>query len=432
MKMNVKESPVSVVKLMPNFKFWISVCCLLYWFSNDGFNQSELDNNLIINPGIEEIANSIDQVLDVAVGLGNFRRPWQERKKSNIAQISVEPYGWRKFCSFNGTAFGGVNEHYAFSGNISMRIRINWRTGSNQVMPGNIAASLLQPMEPGCDYRFGIWVARSPDDPERINNGTLRIKGIQGKARSLEYSPEDSAYLEFQIPLHEMEVGEYRYYEGDFTALSDDTHLYIEIITDEFVFGRKARRIHRRCNNMRGGCHPITLASIIFDDVSLVDISGCNEKKILETEAEPEEVVEIGEFISFSAFYSDWVNKDTLRYYFHHDHPHLTEKELTKLIHDFQYFEGRVVSVHGFTDSTGTIQYNRELSLKRAEYISDQLQELGIHQEFEISSKGSCTEPSCNSPEECRRVEVILKSYFPMQDKKKNDSMGDAKLQLGN
>lgn len=83
--------------------------------------QTIQSGNLIINPGKEEIASSIDNVLDVSVGLRNFRRPWQERRKSDVAQVSVEPFGWRKFCSFNGTAFGGVNEHYALSGDIFMR-----------------------------------------------------------------------------------------------------------------------------------------------------------------------------------------------------------------------------------------------------------------------------------------------------------------------
>ena len=378
--------------------------------------QTVQSKNLIKNPGLEELINPIEGQLEVGVGLRNFRRPWQQVCTSTIDYVNVGPIDWQKFCFFTGTGFGAVNENYARTGDVFMRFRVRWGVRSNSISGGNIAASLHQPMEPGCDYRFGIWVARSPDDPERINNVTLRIKGIQGKVRSLEYSPEDSAYLEFPIPLHEMEIGEYRYYEGDFTALSDDDHLYLEVNTDEFVFGRKARRIHRRCNNMRGSCHPITLASIIFDDVSLVDISGCNEKMIKEPETEPEEIVENGEFISFSTFSSDWVKKkDTMRYYFHHDHPYLTEKELTKLIRDFKEFEGRIVSVHGFTDSTGTIQYNRELSFKRAEYILDQLKELGINQEIEISGKGPCTEASWISPEECRRVELIRKPPYPVQ-----------------
>jgi len=400
-----------------NCKYYLLILFGLCFQVSVAKAQLVIENNLIKNPGLEDLIAPKELQLEVGVGLRSLRRSTSMNLDvDNITRVSVGPLKWRKFCFFNGTAFAAIDENHARSGDVYMRLRVHWGIRSNRVSGGNIAASLHQPMEPGCDYRFGIWVARSPDDPERINNVSLRIKGLQGKVRALKYSPQDTAYLEFNIPIHEMEVGEYRYYEGVFTALSDDTHIYLEANTDEFVFGRKARRIHRRCSKMRGGCHSIPLASIIFDDVSLVDISGCHEKLFKEAEEMPEEVVEVHELISFSQLSSDWVQQDTARFYFHHDYSYMSQEELDRFMQYFEDFEGRMVSIHGYTDSTGGYSYNKELSTLRASYISDHLQEMGMDQQLEVSGMGPCNDSSCNSLEECRRVEVIWVPRKPSQE----------------
>ena len=388
--------------------FFLSIC-FLFFQSTIAQSPLNIDINLIKNPGIEYLINSVDNQLDVGIGLKYFRSPRESQKKSNRDYVLVDPVGWPKFCFFSGYAFGAVNENYARTGSVFMRLEIYWIMRQNRVNPGNISATLYHPLEPGCNYRFGIWVARSPDDPERINNVTLRIKGIQGKVRSLEYSPEDSAYLEFQIPLDEMEVGEYRYYEGDFTALSNDDHLYLEVNTDEFVVGRKARRIQRRCSRMPSGCGGVQLASIIFDDVSLVDISGCNEDLFKVPVEQPEKVKEAYEFITLSRSFSDWVQVNTASFYFHHDQPNLDSEELERFRFFLKKLDGRIESIHAYTDSTGSITYNQELSSLRASYISEQLQKMDIHDQPKVMGNGECTHVSCTTLEHCRRVEVIWK-----------------------
>lgn len=303
-------------------------------------------SNIIKNPGIEKYISSIDREIEIGLGLRAFmNKSGGKVDRENISRVLMTPLDWRKFCIFSGRTYCATAENNANSGQCYMQLNINWNPTGNTISNGAIVASLHHPLESGCEYRFGIWVTRSVDHPNRLNNATITIQGLRGETNALQYSPEDSFYLAFEISLHEMEVGEYRYYEGEFTALSEDTHLLIKSSSSEFEFDRRARRIHRRCNRMTGGCGPIKLVSIAFDDVSLHDISDCREQPELVPDIPLEPVTQILEFIS--ANFSDRIVKDTATFYFNHDHPYLSSEEIERLREFYQKLDGQIVSIQG-------------------------------------------------------------------------------------
>jgi outer membrane protein OmpA-like peptidoglycan-associated protein len=76
-------------------------------------------------------------------------------------------------------------------------------------------------------------------------------------------------------------------------------------------------------------------------------------------------------------------------------------------------FSGLDVFICGFTDSTGTVDHNLELSLKRAEAVSDYLTEHGVErqrlkpqgfgEDYPVASNGTADGRSLN-----RRTEIVL------------------------
>ena len=290
-------------------------------------------SNLILNPGMEEHSNCIEARIENAKGcLRSMYRNGElkTRDKEGISHVSMVPLNWRKFCIFHGRTYCGVSDNHAKSGDCYMELRSVWHPTSNTLGDGQIAASLKQPLEPGCEYSFGIWVSRSNKDPGRMKNTTIGIQGLRGCTHSLEYSPGDSFYLEFNFPLQEVEVGEYIYFEGIFTALSEDTHLLITSRAHEFEFDRQARRIHRRCKRMKGGCHSVNLAKVTFDDVFLYDINDCGKREEKTTDKKPKYAAQQHDFINLTLS-PDIAPRDTATFYFKLDHPHLCEDEMRGL-----------------------------------------------------------------------------------------------------
>ncbi|TVR88832.1 MAG: hypothetical protein EA411_03860 [Saprospirales bacterium] len=393
-----------------NLKYFLLAVLGLGLITDKAQGQNCPGSNMILNPGMEEYSNCIEVAIENKAGSlrSKYRNTDVEtRDREDISRVLMESPDWRKFCIFHGRTYCGVSDNNAKSGKCYMELTAVWHPTSNSLGDGQIAASLNQPLKPGCEYRFGIWVSRSVEDPGRMENTTIGIQGLRGCTRSLEYSPEDSFYLEFNFPLQEVEVGEYKYFEGVFTALSDDTHLLITSRVDDFEFDRQARRIHRRCKRMKGGCHYINLAAVTFDEVSLYNISDCGKRAEKTTDKEPNYTGQQHDFINLTLSPPDIVSRDTATFYFNLDHPHLCEDEMKRLREFQEEMDGRIIAIHAYTDLTGSKEYNKNLSSLRAAHIGDVLLENEVNLKAKIKGHGPCTSDNCTSIEQCRRAIVI-------------------------
>lgn len=67
------------------------------------------------------------------------------------------------------------------------------------------------------------------------------------------------------------------------------------------------------------------------------------------------------------------------------------------------------VEIKGFTCDVGTLKQNNELALKRAQVISQKLQEAGVSKERILSVEGLGKCCYKDSPAESRRVEITIK-----------------------
>lgn len=88
--------------------------------------------------------------------------------------------------------------------------------------------------------------------------------------------------------------------------------------------------------------------------------------------------------------------------------------ELNRLAKFLKQFPGKTVVIEGHTDSTGTHEYNKELSINRAKAVESYLENKGlIHNKFEIRGYGFDKPVAPNDSEENkalnRRVEIYLK-----------------------
>ena len=72
------------------------------------------------------------------------------------------------------------------------------------------------------------------------------------------------------------------------------------------------------------------------------------------------------------------------------------------------------ISITGYTDSKGTKEYNRELSLRRAESVEEKLIELGLAPEKIIETKGNgdANPIASNDTEEGRSVNRRIEIKF--------------------
>ena len=394
-----------------NLNYYLLAVLGLGLIADKAQGQNLPGSNLILNPGMEKHSSSIEQAIENTTGsLRSLHRNNEYETttvREDISRVLMEPMDWEKFCIFHGRTYCGVSDNHAKSGKCYMELRSVWHPTSNTLGDGQIAASLKQPLEPGCEYRFGIWVSRSNGDPGRMKNTTIGIQGLRGCTHSLEYSPGDSFYLEFNFPLQEVEVGEYIYFEGVFTALSEDTHLLITSRAHEFEFDRQARRIHRRCKRMKGGCRTINLAKVTFDDVFLYDINDCGKREEKTTDKKPKYTAQQHDFINLTLSPTDIAPRDSATFYFKLDHPHLCEDEMRGL-KDFQEeMDGRIIAIHAYTDSTGSDQYNQNLSELRATHIGDLLLDHEVDPKAEIKGQGPCRSDTCTSMEQCRRAVII-------------------------
>ena len=72
------------------------------------------------------------------------------------------------------------------------------------------------------------------------------------------------------------------------------------------------------------------------------------------------------------------------------------------------------ISITGYTDSKGTKEYNRELSLRRAESVEEKLIELGLPPEkvIETKGKGDSNPIASNDTEEGRTANRRIEIQF--------------------
>ena len=72
------------------------------------------------------------------------------------------------------------------------------------------------------------------------------------------------------------------------------------------------------------------------------------------------------------------------------------------------------ISITGYTDSKGTKEYNKELSLRRAESVEEKLIELGLPPEkiIETKGKGDSNPIASNDTEEGRTANRRIEIQF--------------------
>ena len=66
-----------------------------------------------------------------------------------------------------------------------------------------------------------------------------------------------------------------------------------------------------------------------------------------------------------------------------------SKNEILEKLKNYIESKNYKVSIIGYTDSKGTKQYNKELSLRRAESVEEKLIELGLAPEKIIETKGN-------------------------------------------
>ena len=89
-----------------------------------------------------------------------------------------------------------------------------------------------------------------------------------------------------------------------------------------------------------------------------------------------------------------------------------TVGEITEVLRDVR---GRPISVEGHTDSVGTVVYNKQLSLRRAESVASDLRRQGISEgQISVTGYGEGSPIATNNSDEGRarnrRVEIIVEN----------------------
>lgn len=237
-----------------------------------------------------------------------------------------------------------------------------------------IQMKISQSLEKGHCYRYKFYTMPVP--------GTIKINNIGiglNEFGTKDLATQDLIDVERTIENHvlsEGTTGEWTPITGEFK--SDKKY-------DFFLIGNFKNDVETEITGGRS-----VDSYYLFDDISLIELNCTTQEQIA----------------------NDDPQKITLpNVYFDHDSA-LLKIGLDNLFNTLKQKEFSKLIIIGYTDSTGTNNYNTNLSLKRAENIMNELISLGISKDkMEAQGRGSSDLISETDLSKNRRVEITSSEY---------------------